>query len=298
MLVAAEPRRNPRILRPLQMPPPRQIRALTWNLYHGRDHAPNRALHTWRSRLFRITERDATHQQVNRDLSKEFVDLIAGTEWDVCLLQECPPRWAETLAAACRAEGHMVLTSRNSLMPLRGIAALINPDLIASNEGGSNLTLVRGDSIAERRELVLRERTPERRTMAFTRLESGLCVGNLHTSNAKPPLPVDETLLAAERATEWAGDRPLILGGDFNMRPERVPDVYPELERRFGLRGPTAPDSIDHLLVRGLEVAEPPHAWPDERREIPAEDGRRIRLSDHAPVEAVFAMPGPAGGGG
>jgi endonuclease/exonuclease/phosphatase family metal-dependent hydrolase len=266
------------------------IRALAWNLYHGRDHPPNRALNTWRSRILRISERDETHVQVNRDLYDEFMGVICGRRWDVCLLQECPPRWAHRLARDCGAEEHRVLTSRNSLAPLRTLLAILNPDLIASNEGGSNLTLVRGDSIAERRELVLRERTPERRTMAFTRLSRGLCVANLHASNAQPPLPVEEVLLAAERATEWAGDLPLLLGGDFNVRPARVPDVFEELERRFGLRSPTAPDSIDHLLARGLEIVESPRAWPDEKREVPA-DGRRIRLSDHAPVEAVFAMP-------
>ena len=272
------------------MPDRRVIRALAWNLYHGRDRPPNRALYTWRSRLLRVSERDETHIQVNRSLYDEFAGLIASAEWDVCLLQECPPRWGERLARDCGADAHRVLTSRNSLAPLRTLLAVVNPDLIASNEGGSNLTLVRRESIAERRELVLREGRPERRAMAFTALASGLCVGNLHTSNAKPPLPVEEALLAAERATEWAGDRPLILGGDFNMRPERVPGVYPELERRFGLRAPTAPDSIDHLLARGLEVVEPSRAWPADRREVPA-NGRRIRLSDHAPVEAVFAIP-------
>jgi endonuclease/exonuclease/phosphatase family metal-dependent hydrolase len=269
------------------MNPSSQIRALAWNLFHGRDRPPNRALFTWRSRILRISERDETHVQVNRGLYAEYSSVIAGAPWDVCLLQECPPRWAHRLARDCDAASHRVLTSRNSLGPLRALGAILNPDLIASNEGGSNLTLVRRDSIAERRELVLREGKPERRTMAFTRLGSGLCIGNLHTSNAKPPLPVDEALLAAERATEWAGDRPLILGGDFNMRPERVPDVYPELERRFGLRAPTAPDSIDHLLVRGLEVVEPPRPWPETDREV-VEDGLRIRLSDHAPVEALF----------
>ena len=263
-----------------------EIRALAWNLYHGRDHPPNRALYTWRSRILRVSEHDDTHAQVNRSLYDEFSGLIAGAGWDVCLLQECPPRWAERLARDCGAEAHRVLTSRNSFAPLRRLGAILNPDLIASNEGGSNLTLVRGDAITERRDLVLRERS----AMAFTRLASGVCVANLHTSNAKPPLPVDEALLAAQRATEWAGDRPLILGGDFNMRPERVPEIFPELEERFGLRAPTAPDSIDHLLARGLEVAEPPRPWPEAEREV-IEDGLRIRLSDHAPVEAVFAMP-------
>ena len=270
----------------------RSIRALTWNVFHGRDHPPNRALRTWRSRLLRISERDATHVQVNRSLYDEYAGVISGAEWDVCLLQEFPPRWADRLAADCRAEAHRVLTSRNSFSLVRTAIAVLNPDLIGSNEGGSNLTLVRGDSIAERLELALREGKPERRAMAFTRLASGLCVANLHASNAKPPLPVDEALLAATRATEWAGDSPLIVGGDFNMRPERVPEIFPELERRFGLRPPTAPDSIDHLLSRNLETLEPPHPWPEERREVPA-GGLRIRLSDHAPVEALFEAPAP-----
>ena len=268
-----------------------QIRVLSWNVFHGRDHPPNRALRTLRSQLLRISERDATHIQVNRSLYDEYAGIIAGAEWDVCLLQEFPPRWAERLERDCGAEAHRVLTSRNSFAPLRTALAVLNPDLMGSNEGGSNLTLVRGDSIAERRELVLREKKPERRTMAFTRLGSGLCVANLHASNAKPPLPVDELRLAAERSAEWAGDAPLILGGDFNMRPERVPEIFTELERDHDLRAPTAPDSIDHILVRGLDIVEPPHAWPEESRTL-TYDGLRLRLSDHAPVEAVFARPG------
>lgn len=263
------------------------IRAITWNVFHGRDAPPDRALRTRRSQLLRITERNATHVQVNRNLYDEYAALIAGPSWDVMLLQEFPPRWAERLARDCGAAAHRVLTSRNSFAPLRTLVALLNPDLIGSGEGGSNLTLVRGGSIAERRELAIREGKPERRAMAFTRLASSLCVANLHASNAKPPHPNEELLLAAESATRWAGDDPLILGGDFNMRPDRVPDLFEELEQRYGLRAPTAPDEIDHLLVRGLEVAEPPREWPPEKRERDW-DGLRLRLSDHAPVEALF----------
>ena len=39
-----------------------------------------------------------------------------------------------------------MLTSRNALGPLRGLLARQNPDLMASGEGGSNLTLVRTSS--------------------------------------------------------------------------------------------------------------------------------------------------------
>jgi len=268
-----------------------EIRTIAWNIFHGRDAPPDPALRTRRSQLLRITERNSTHVQVNRSLYNEYAALIAAANWDLLLLQEFRPRWAERLARDCGAESHIALTSRNSFAPLRSLVASLNPDLIGSGEGGSNVTLVRGNSIVERRELAIREGKPERRAMAFSRLESGLCVANLHASNAKPPLPNEELLRGAEHATRWAGDAPLIVGGDFNMRPDRVPDIFEQLEQGFGLCCATAPDAIDHLLVRGLEVVEAPRRWPAEQRERTFE-GLRLRLSDHAPVEALFRSPG------
>ncbi|HEX8958193.1 MAG TPA: hypothetical protein VF770_00045, partial [Solirubrobacterales bacterium] len=83
--------------------------AIGWNLFHGRDFPPDPALFTWRSRLLRVGERNATHVQVNRDLAAEFAALLAAAEWDVALLQECPPRFAAPLARACGAEAHRAL---------------------------------------------------------------------------------------------------------------------------------------------------------------------------------------------
>src|SRR5215218_5772574 len=120
-----------------------EFTVLVWNLFHGRDYPPDPELRTWRSRLLRFEERSDTHVQVNRDLTREFATLLAATAWDVALLQECPPRFMEPLARACGAEAHRALTSRNSLGPLRGLLARQNPDLMASGEGGSNLTLIR-----------------------------------------------------------------------------------------------------------------------------------------------------------
>ena len=267
------------------------MHALTWNLYHGRDFPPDRALRTLRSRLFRIEERNETHLQVNRDLLPEFTSVLAGATWDVALLQECPPRWTRGLAAACRAEAFVSLTSRNELSGLRALLARQNPDLIASAEGGCNLTLVRGDAISERRELELTA-DPERRTMAFARLASGTCVANLHASNAAPEKTAPEVLRAAERAVDWAGGDPLLFGGDLNLRPDRAPEAFAKLAQHHGLAPPTAPDAIDHLLARGFETAEPPARWPAARREV-EEDGLRIRLSDHAPVVARFDVCTP-----
>jgi endonuclease/exonuclease/phosphatase family metal-dependent hydrolase len=273
-----------------------EFTAIAWNLFHGRDFPPDPELRSWRSRLLRIDERNDTHVQVNRDLTTEFATLLAASAWDVALLQESPPRFATPLAGACTAEAHRVLTSRNSLGPLRGLLARQNPDLIASGEGGSNLTLVRVPGrlggIAERRELAIHEGEPERRAMALTRTASGVCVANLHATNDRPDLASEDVLRAARAATEFAGGAPLIFGGDLNLRPAEDPAVFARLRQDFGLAAPTAPQAIDHLLSRGLEVLEAPAQWPPERRELPL-DGRALRLSDHAPVQARFAMAEP-----
>jgi endonuclease/exonuclease/phosphatase family metal-dependent hydrolase len=278
---------------------PSEIRALSWNLFHGRDFPPDPALFTWRSRLLRMSERNATHVQVNRDLLPEFGEVIASLDWDVALLQECPPHWREPLAALCRADALQSLTSRNFLHPLRRAAAALNPDLIASNEGGSNLILIRPSrfgAIAEGRELVLTPGTrPERRTLAFARLERGLCVACLHASAgaAFRAEAEREVLAAAGAVREWAGEAPVIFGGDFNLRPRRS-EVFATLDERFGLGAPTAPDSIDHLLCRGLETLSAATALEPAVRETRDRSGLLLRLSDHAPVTATFRVAAPS----
>jgi endonuclease/exonuclease/phosphatase family metal-dependent hydrolase len=267
--------------------------AITWNIFHGRDFPPDPKLFTWRSRLLRISEGDDTHLQVNRELREEFAALLAGAEWDVALLQECPPRYRDALAAACGAEAHRVLTSRNSLGALRGRLASFNPDLLASGEGGSNLTLVRrGGSlgaVVERRELAIHQGRPERRAMGFVRAESGVCVANLHATSDLPHLAAEDVIGAAEAAVGWAGDSPLLFGGDLNLRPAQDPAVFEQLEQRFGLSGVTGPTAIDHMLARGLDVLAPSRQWQPERREV-RDDGLAIRLSDHAPVDVCYSL--------
>jgi endonuclease/exonuclease/phosphatase family metal-dependent hydrolase len=271
-----------------------EFTALVWNLFHGRDYPPDPALRTWRSRLLRTEERNATHVQVNHDLTKEFATLLSGAAWDVALLQECPPRFAEPLARACGAEWQRALTSRNTLGPLRRLLARQNPDLIASGEGGSNLILVRVPGklggISERREIAIHEGEPERRSLGFVATASGICIANLHATNDWPELAAEDMVRAARAATEWARGRPLVFGGDFNLRPAKQPRIFERLHEEFGFEGEvTAPDAIDHVLCRGLEVLDPPAKWPAEKRELPV-DGRALRLSDHAPVQARFGL--------
>jgi endonuclease/exonuclease/phosphatase family metal-dependent hydrolase len=242
-----------------------------------------------------VTERNATHAQVNRPLLDEFAGLIDAFEWDLALLQEAPPRWFVKIARRTRSHGVRVLTSRNYLLPLQGLAADLNPDLIASSDGGSNQILVRHTGrIVEHRRLTLSWR-PEQRRMHWARVELGdgsrLGVANLHASAGLPGLASVEVIRAAEAAVEWSGADPLVFGGDLNLRPKRNPEPFETLRERFGLREPTAPDAIDHLLVRGLTIENDPRRLPAERRELVEPDGLRLRLSDHAPVTATFSLP-------
>jgi endonuclease/exonuclease/phosphatase family metal-dependent hydrolase len=268
-------------------------RAVSWNLFHGRDFPPDPALRTWRSRLLGLTERGASHAQVNRTLFPELSALLAGWEWDVAFLQEAPPRWFGPLAQRCGASGASALTSRNAGAIARSVAAALNPDLIASGEGGSNQLLVRGGRILEVERQTIARR-PERRRMLLARIELGdgrrLAAANLHaTASSGDRAAAPEVVRAAELAAGWAGDDPLLFGGDLNLRPERAPGAFAAIAA-LGLSPPTAPDAIDHLMAAGLEVVEPPRRLEAERREVVRRDGRRIRVSDHAPVVATFGM--------
>ena len=269
------------------------VGVLSWNLFHGRDFPPDRELLTWRSRLLRTDERDATHAQVNRPLLEEFAGLLAGLDWELALLQEAPPRWLGPLARQSGANGALARTARNVVPPLQGALADWNPDLIASWEGGSNMVLARAPArIAETRRLTLTRR-PERRRMLFARIEAPggreLCVANVHLSTDSRRAAA-EVARAAAQAVEWAGAAPLIFGGDLNLRPALSPEPFAVLRDDFGLMPPTGPRAIDHLLARGLRLVEAPRRLAAEEREVQRADGRRIRLSDHAPVVASFGM--------
>jgi endonuclease/exonuclease/phosphatase family metal-dependent hydrolase len=222
---------------------------------------------------------------VNRELFYEFAALLSAAKWDVALLQEVPSRWGGRLAEATGSEGRISLTSRNWMRPVTWPLARSRPQLTGSWEGGCNLILVRkgrpGAGVADHRRAVL-TRLPERRVVSMVTTHAGLCVANLHASTGRGA--AEDVIEAARHATGWAGERPLVLGGDFNARP-RSSDVFDRLEGEFGFSAPTEPGSIDHLLVRGAEVLDPAATWPPERRDVPdPETGLKVRLSDHSPV--------------
>src|SRR4051812_27341710 len=234
------------------------VRVVTWNLFHGRASPPS----------------------PKRSLLSDFVELLDSLDWHVALLQEAPPRWRDALARELRAQSAITLTSRNFGAPIRGWIAERRPNAIKSNEGGSNQLLVRDPfRIDETRELTI-ALLPERRRMLWALLSgpASLAVANVHGSVDGVRGASGQILHAAAQAVEWSGELPLLFGGDLNLRPARQPDVFEQLAERFGLAPPTAPDSIDHLLARGLDVVEPPRRGP------------ALRLSDHAYVTAAVGI--------
>jgi endonuclease/exonuclease/phosphatase family metal-dependent hydrolase len=208
---------------------------LTWNLYHGRSPKP-----------------------AGRSLLKEFSDALAGWEWDVALLQEVPPWWPPKLAQAADAQERTVLTSRNSLLPLRRLISDLNPDILKSNGGGSNAILVRGEILDDG--WVELTRTPERRVAHAVRLADGWVV-NVHSSTHRDEWALRDT----RRALDWAPTPLLLFGGDVNLRH---PPELPGLVRVAG-------NHVDHLFTTGR----------------PGRDAavlERGPLSDHPPVAVTI----------
>jgi endonuclease/exonuclease/phosphatase family metal-dependent hydrolase len=217
--------------------------------------------------------------------------LLSAADWDAALLQEVPPRWAERLASATGSGFRTTLTSRNWMRPVTGLVARSRPHLTGSWEGGCNLILVRrgrpGTEIVSHRTAVIARR-PERRTVSMAETSNGLCLANIHASTGAGA--AGDVSEAAALVAEWAGDSPLVLGGDFNARPAVSASLYADLERDPGLSGVTGPRAIDHLLVRRARVLEPATAWPDARRDVPdPRTGLMLRLSDHSPVVSRIA---------
>ena len=241
--------------------------------------------------MLRVEERGATHAQVNRPLDREFQQLLAGLEWEVALLQETPPRWLRPLCGATGASGASVLTSRNTLAFARAALARLNPDLIGSNEGGSNQVLARPPWRIERVRRHVLTRRPERRTLLWTLLArpggARIAVANLHASTGGRAATRREVAESARLAVEWSADVPLVYGGDLNLRPEQAPEEFADLRSGLGLRGDAPPAAIDHLLARGARPLGPRVA---RHAELQRDDGLLLRLSDHAYVTAAFEV--------
>ncbi len=229
------------------------LRVLSWNLMHGRAFPP------------------AGHY-----LEEEFTAALGRWEWDVALLQEVPPWWPPALAPRLDADQRMVLTSRNSLLPVRRAIAIRWPDLIKSNGGGANAILVRGGEILEHRTQRL-SWFPERRWLHAVLLArtddrpAPLWVANVHLTVRNAKAAMREASAAADAVLGWAGGAPVVLGGDFNVQSPSASG--------FELAGG---HNVDHVLVSGLRATGRPEVLV------------RGLLSDHAPVALNLAESAPA----
>jgi endonuclease/exonuclease/phosphatase family metal-dependent hydrolase len=199
------------------------MRALTWNLYHGRSRRSS-----------------------GRPLLNEFAAALDGWAWDVALLQEVPPWWPPMLARACRAQQRTQLTSRNWLLPVRRAISARNPDILKSGGGGANAILVRGQTITEHRIRPLRL-FPERRVAHGVRLGDGTWVTNVHTQAHIEAYARSDLDLAAATTLAWAGGAPSVLGGDCNLRGTPEADGFEHLAGNW----------VDHVFGREVRTTGP-----------------------------------------
>lgn len=226
---------------------------------------------------------------LNRNLRREFGERLADLDWDIALLQEVPVSWLGELARKTGAIGRFALTSRNWMSPVTAPIWSRRPHLVGSWEGGSNLILVRrGRNVRPGRTgaFTLRLR-PERRRLQFVGLEDGPIVFNLHASTGSSRASEDVMRAAAIAGGEASG-RPIVFGGDLNVRPRSAPGLFELLAGDHDLKLPDGadPGSIDQVLGSGADPGTVEVLRPELREFRDDETGLVARLSDHDPVMA------------
>ncbi|HEY2354704.1 MAG TPA: endonuclease/exonuclease/phosphatase family protein [Gaiellaceae bacterium] len=190
---------------------------------------------------------------------RQMVELVTRDKPDVVCLQELPV-WSLPRLSAWSGMHAVGAVARRPLLR-RGAKAItdIHHGRLRSALTGEAGAILSTRPATDLGVTVVGEKRLRR--IAQTVELDGVTVVNFHVDG-------DEAQL--ERVLALPGDR-AVVAGDTNLRRRAADGYSPPLE-----------GSIDQIYVRGLEVLEPPRAWPVERRTL---DGRV--LSDHAPVEAV-----------
>jgi endonuclease/exonuclease/phosphatase family metal-dependent hydrolase len=226
----------------------------SWNVFHGNTHPPGRSSHL--------------HTMIR---------LASADHPDVLCLQEVP------LWALPRLERWSGLTARWTVtrqpwLPgwLGGFITRLNNGVLRSAIAGQANAILLGPGLEPEEVYQLRidDGRREPRFCQAVRTDR-LVVANLHATNdfRKPEVPAAEILRAEAFVAGVAGQLPVVLAGDFNVRAEHLVGLsgWSELGR-----------GIDHVLVKGLEASSL-SVWPEARRR---HNGRV--LSDHAPVEVTI----------
>ena len=304
------------------MSDPGEIRALTWNLFHGQDGAGLGP--TLRSTLLGCGVDDGAFLHLNRKWIDEMADVIASRRPTVAALQEVPPLAVTRLAARTGMRvAHALMPPLVGSLRLRGQLAERNPDLWRTHEGTANAVLVGAPwdlvpggvwtvrhnpprfviRTAHRLRLPGREALhwllePRRLVAVRIRHPTGatVTVASLHCHNSRVwDLIAHEVRRVIPRVLERVpADEPVLVAGDLNAAGIEHPAIRALVAA--GLAEDTTADLVlDHIFHRGLRVASPPRALPREAREVAATHrgrGYKVLLSDHDPVEATYRIPG------
>jgi endonuclease/exonuclease/phosphatase (EEP) superfamily protein YafD len=86
---------------------------------------------------------------------------------------------------------------------------------------------------------------------------------------------------------EWIGDRPAVLAGDFNNRPEERSIKMVKETGRFAGEWDGAPTYFDEARKERIDFIFAPTAWTHLESKVIADD-----TSDHRPLVSRFKLPG------
>lgn len=299
---------------------PGDIRVLTWNLFHGQDGA--RLGPTFASTLFGSGVDDGARLHLNRKWMDEMAGLVAARRPTVAALQEVPPLAVGRLASITgMRSAQAIMAPLIGSVRARGRLAAANPDLWRTHEGTANVVLVAdpweivpggvwtvhhnpprfvvrnvtelrlppGESLhwllEPRRLVAVRIRHPSGRT---------LTVASLHCHNSLEWEAIArEARRVVPRVLERVpADEPVLIAGDINAAGLEHPALQAFVAAGL-VEDTTADLELDHIFHRELRVVSPPRALPPALREVTVTWGgnaRRVLLSDHDPVEGVYAF--------
>lgn len=199
------------------------------------------------------------HPPGRRAYLRQMIELVTRDRPDIVCLQELPV-WAVSRLAAWSGMHAVAAVARRPLLKCGAkLLTDLNNGLFRSAFTGEADAILSSQPASDLGVIVVGQKRLRR--IAHTVEIDGVTVVNFHIDG-------DEQQLG--RVLALADDRSVV-AGDTNLRGRAADGFSPPLA-----------GSIDQIYVRGLEVLEPPRAWPVERRML---DGRV--LSDHAPVEAV-----------
>jgi endonuclease/exonuclease/phosphatase family metal-dependent hydrolase len=192
---------------------------------------------------------------------RQMIELVTRDRPDVVCLQELPV-WSLALLSAWSGMHAVGAVARRPLLRCGArLLTAVNHGVFRSAFTGEAGAILSARPATDLGATVVGER--HLRRIAHAVEIDGITVVNFH---------IDQDRHELDRVLALAGER-AVVAGDTNLHGHSA----------LGFSPPLA-GSLDQVYVRGLDVVEPPRAWPVERRTV---DGRV--LSDHAPVEAVVA---------